>query len=55
MSQFVQIAGGVDVLPVVLELARADDLWDKNPERRLYAGTPHAAMTDITVRQHAVR
>jgi len=50
VSQFVQLASGVDVVPVALELARADHLWDRNPERRLYPGTPHAAMTDITVR-----
>lgn len=50
MSRFVQLASGVDVVPVMLELARASHLWDRNPERRLYPGTPHAAMTDITVR-----
>ncbi len=47
--RFVQIAAGVDI-PVLLELNRAEHLWDRNPERRLYPGTPHAAMTDITVR-----
>ena len=50
MSQFVQLATGVDVTPIMLDLNHADHLWDKNPERRLYPGTPHAAMTDITVR-----
>jgi len=50
VSRFVQLASGVDVVPVMLELARAAHLWDRNPERRLYPGTPHAAMTDITVR-----
>ena len=48
--RFVQLASGVDTVPVLLELARATHLWDRNPERRLYPGTPHAAMTDITVR-----
>lgn len=48
--RFVQLAAGVDTVPVLLELARAAHLWDRNPERRLYPGTPHAAMTDITVR-----
>ena len=48
--RFVQIASGVDTVPVLLNLARADHLWDRNPDRRLYPGTPHAAMTDITVR-----
>ena len=50
MTRFVQLASGVDVVPVMLELNRAADLWDRDPERRLYPGTPHAAMTDITVR-----
>jgi hypothetical protein len=48
--RFVQLASGVDTVPVLLQLARAAHLWDRNPERRLYPGTPHAAMTDITVR-----
>lgn len=48
--RFVQLASGVDMVPVLLELSRAAHLWDRNPERRLYPGTPHAAMTDITVR-----
>jgi hypothetical protein len=46
----VQIASGIDTTPVLLDLARNPHLWDQNPERRLYPGTPHAAMTDITVR-----
>jgi mannose-6-phosphate isomerase-like protein (cupin superfamily) len=50
MSRFVQLAAGVDVVPVMLELNRAAYLWDRNPERRLYPGTPHAAMVDIAVR-----
>jgi hypothetical protein len=50
MSRFVQLATGIDCVPVLLELNRAAHLWDRNPERRLYPGTPHEAMTDITVR-----
>lgn len=50
MSRFVQIAAGLDTTPVLLELHRAEHLWDRNPERRLYPGTPHGQMTDITVR-----
>jgi hypothetical protein len=48
--RFVQIASGVDTVPVLLQLNRAAHLWDRNPERRLYPDTPHAAMVDITVR-----
>ena len=50
MSRFTQIAANVDPLAVRLELERAAHLWDANPTRRLYPGTPHGAMTDITVR-----
>ena len=50
MSRFVQLASGVDVVPVMLELNRAAVLWDQDPFRRSYPGTPHAAMTDIVVR-----
>ena len=48
--RFVQIASGIDTTPVLLDLARNAHLWDQNPERRLYPGTPHGQMTDITVR-----
>lgn len=44
------IASGIDVVPLAVELARNEDLWDRNPQRRTYPGSPHAAMTDITVR-----
>jgi mannose-6-phosphate isomerase-like protein (cupin superfamily) len=50
MRRFVQIATGVEPLLLRLELARNEQLWDQHPDRRLYPGTPHAAMTDITVR-----
>lgn len=50
MSRFTLIAKGIDVVPLALELARNADLWDRNPQRRTYPGSPHAAMTDITAR-----
>lgn len=48
--RFVQIASGIDTTPVLLDLARNPHLWDQNPERRTYPGTPHAGMVDITAR-----
>ena len=48
--RFVQIASGIDTTPVLLDLARNAHLWDANPERRTYPGTPHGQMTDITAR-----
>ena len=50
MSRFTNIAHGYDMVPLALELARNEDLWDRNPARRTYPGSPHAAMTDITAR-----
>lgn len=50
MSRFTLIAQGVDVVPLALELARNEELWDQNPQRRTYPGSPHAAMVDITAR-----
>jgi hypothetical protein len=50
VKRFTQIAANVETLPLRLELARNERLWDQRPDRRLYPGTPHAAMTDITVR-----
>jgi hypothetical protein len=50
MSRFLLLARGVDVMPLAIDLHQAPDLWDANPQRRTYPGTPHAAMTDITAR-----
>jgi hypothetical protein len=48
--RFVQLASGIDTTPVLVELARNADLWDANPMRRTYPGTPHGQMVDIAVR-----
>lgn len=48
--RFVQVADGVETVPLALQLARNEQLWDQRPDRRLYPGTPHAAMVDITAR-----
>lgn len=50
MSRFTYIARNYDMVPLALELARNEDLWDRNPQRRTYPGSPHAAMVDITAR-----
>jgi hypothetical protein len=50
MRRFLRIADNVDVLPLLAQLHRNEHLFDRNPERRLYPGSPHAAMTDITAR-----
>jgi mannose-6-phosphate isomerase-like protein (cupin superfamily) len=59
VNRFTKIADGVETLPLLLELARNEALWDADPTRRTYPGTPHGAMTDIAVRymrpEHAGR
>lgn len=50
MNRFTLIAEGIDVTPLALELARNETLWDRNPERRTYPGSPHSEMVDITAR-----
>lgn len=46
---FLQIAAGVDVMPLSLELQRQPDLWDKNPCRLSKRG-PHHETQDIFLR-----
>lgn len=48
--RFVQLASGIDTTPVLLDLLRNADLWDRNPMRRTYEGSPHGQMVDIAVR-----
>lgn len=50
MSRFHLIADKVDVVPLQLELARNEALWDRHSFRRTYPRSPHAAMVDIIAR-----
>lgn len=54
MRHFVKLATGVPTTPVMLELMRNPQLWNENPVRKTFPGTPHAAMDDIWVRGRAV-
>jgi hypothetical protein len=49
MKNFRQIAAGVDVSSLMLELQRHPELWDKNPCRQSING-PHHEQSDIIVR-----
>lgn len=49
MRNFLQIARGVDVLPLLLEVNRQPELWDKNPVR-LSDNGPHSQTHDIWLR-----
>lgn len=49
---FLQIAAGVDVLPLALELYRQPELWDRHTTRT-EGDSPHRAVSDIWVRFRA--
>lgn len=53
MRHFQKIASGIDVVPLLMQLNRNPDLWDANPERRMWPGSAHTAMRDIWVRLRA--
>lgn len=49
MKNFLKIAQGVDVMPLLLELHRQPHLWDRNPAR-LSENGPHRETHDIWIR-----
>lgn len=49
MTNFLKIARGIDVLPLLLEVQRQPELWDKNPCRLSTRG-PHSETQDIILR-----
>jgi quercetin dioxygenase-like cupin family protein len=50
MRHFLQLASGLDVLPLLYALHRQPWLWDANPIRTTFPGSPHAAVSDILLR-----
>ena len=53
MKNFHQIAQGLDVSALRLQIARQPWLWDRNDMRKTWAGTPHRQMSDIWLRYNA--
>jgi len=49
MNNFLKIAQGVDVMPLLLELNRQPHLWNRN-KARLYETSPHRETHDIWIR-----
>lgn len=49
MKNFLNIATGVDVLPLVHALTQNADLWNAHPIRTEHQGTAHAEADDILV------
>lgn len=50
MRNFFKLAEGVNVLPVLNQLAWQPDLWNQNPFRSQFEGTPHVDVEDILLR-----
>lgn len=50
MRNFLQIAGGVDVLPLMLDLNRSPGLWNQHTARTEGADSPHRTVDDIWCR-----
>lgn len=47
MRNFLHIAGGLDVTPVLAALAAQPELWNQNTLRTQHPGTAHAEVDDI--------
>ena len=50
MRNFQLVATNVDALPLVLALQARPHLWNQNPFRTTYTGTPHVDVSDILLR-----
>lgn len=50
MQYFQRIAAGVDVVPVLLQLKQARQLWDRDPFRTAAPQSPHREAHDIICR-----
>ena len=54
MKNFLKIAQGIDVMPLLLSIQRQPDLWDRHKIRKETPGTPHSGMSDIWIRYNDV-
>lgn len=50
MRNFLNIATGIDTMPLLAALAARPDLWNQNPLRTTYPDTPHCEADDIWLR-----
>jgi hypothetical protein len=47
VRNFLKIADGVDTLPILAALNARSDLWNENPLRSTYPGSPHSEVDDV--------
>lgn len=54
MKNFLLVASGIDVLPLLHAIQRQPDLWDRDRLRTTHPGTPHTEVSDIWLRFNAL-
>lgn len=54
MRNFLRIASGVDIQPLLLSLYRQQHLWNALPFRTAFDGSPHREAADILLRLQAL-
>lgn len=47
---FIKICEGIETSDLIDSLNKNPQLWDQNPQRRIFEGSPHSQMQDIWVR-----
>ena len=55
MRNFLQIAQGIDVIPLACALQVNADLWDRNNNRKEYDKSSHKVTSDIWVRYNDIK
>jgi hypothetical protein len=50
LNHFLQIAAGIDVMPLLLAVQRQPELWNQHRLRTTHAGSPHTEVDDIWLR-----
>jgi hypothetical protein len=47
LDNFLKVADAVDTLPILAALKSRPDLWNENPLRSTYPGSPHHSVDDV--------
>lgn len=50
MENFLLVASGLDVLPLLYSVSNQSHLWDQHPVRTTFPGSPHAQVSDVLLR-----
>lgn len=50
MKYFLKVHEGLDVMPLLIQIQRQPDLWNRHTQRKDFTGSSHTQMSDIWVR-----